>query len=332
VRQTTSDYTGQRGSRLKGNRVRIYIGLAICTAVLLVAAVKLSRVMPFASTGSAGSQSTTVVRYLGVDEPDAPGSYADIDHFARAIGRQPNIVMYYGSPLEKFQVGFATSAAKRGAVTLVQIGTGNTSMASITSGRYDSFWRSYADDVKAFGAPVVLSLDHEMNGSWYPWGYQHTSPGVFVAAWRHIVTIFREQGAKNVTWLWTVNVTDALDNRIPGPTPWWPGSSYVDWVGIDGYYYGPSQTFASLFGPTIADIRELTRDPILIAETGATLSAGQPAKIADLFNGVRQFGLLGFVLFDQNGAIKYVQTWRINSNAAYTTLRHGARAYMKPPS
>ena len=75
----------------------------------------------------------------------------------------------------------------------------------------------------------------------------------------------------------------------------------MNWVGIDGYYYKPSETFAPLFGPTITVVREMTRDPILIAETGAAPSAGQPAKIADLYAGIRTYGLLGFVWFDANG-------------------------------
>ena len=32
-----------------------------------------------------------------------------------------------------------------------------------------------------------------------------------MAAWRHIVTVFRQQGADNVTWLWTVNIIDQRD-------------------------------------------------------------------------------------------------------------------------
>ena len=55
-----------------------------------------------------------------------------------------------------------------------------------------------------------------MNGTWYSWGYQHTSPAAFVAAWRHIVTVFRAVGAWNVTWLWTVNVIQ-LRQHIPSP-------------------------------------------------------------------------------------------------------------------
>ena len=55
-----------------------------------------------------------------------------------------------------------------------------------------------------------------MNGYWYSWGYLHTSPAVFVAAWRHIVTLFRARGARNVTWMWTVNTIHSRAN-VPSP-------------------------------------------------------------------------------------------------------------------
>ena len=97
---------------------RVLIGLIVCAAVALIAVVVKPIVRPFAPTGS---HSTDLVRYLGVYEPDAPGSYAGMDQFAQAIGRQPNIALYYNVWLKPFQVGFAAWAAKHGAVTLVQI-------------------------------------------------------------------------------------------------------------------------------------------------------------------------------------------------------------------
>jgi hypothetical protein len=254
-----------------------------------------------------------------------------VNHFAKGIGRQPNLVSYYSHWLEPFQNDFATLAAKHGAVTLVQIDPENVSLASIATARYDGYLRSYAAAVKAFGGKVVLSFGHEMNGSWSSWGYQHTSAAVFVAAWRHIVTVFRAVGAKNVIWLWTVNVMDTQDNHIPSPAPWWPGSSYVTWVGIDGYYFLPSSTFAQVFGPTIVAVRALTGDPILIAETGAAPATGQPAKINDLFAGVRAYGLFGFLWFDKNDTSKGLD-WRINSPGAFTAFRRGAKAFMRAPA
>jgi hypothetical protein len=99
-------------------------------------------------------------------------------------------------------------------------------------------------------------------------------------------------------------------------------------VGIDGYYYTPSSTFAPLFGPTIAAVRALTGDPILIAETSAVPAAGKPAKIADLCAGVRLYGLLGFVWFDVNDA----QDWRLSSPAAIAAFRQCAETYYRPAS
>jgi hypothetical protein len=90
-----------------------------------------------------------------------------------------------------------------------------TSLADIAAGKYDSYLSKYAATVHAYQHPVILSFGHEMNGPWYSWGHTHASPAAFVAAWRHIVTLFRAQGAQNVTWLWTVNVINRRHHSIP---------------------------------------------------------------------------------------------------------------------
>jgi hypothetical protein len=244
--------------------------------------------------------------------------------FTAATSVRPAVVVYYSGWLEPFQVTFAAVAARHHAAPLVQIDPTGVSLTAIASGRYDGYLRSFAAAVKSFGGRVIIGFGHEMNGNWYPWGNQHTSPAAFVAAWRHIVTVFRAAGAWNATWLWTVNVIQP-SQHIPSPARWWPGRSYVNWVGIDGYYLDPSWTFASLFGPTIKAVRSLTLDPILISEVGAAPAAGKPAKIANLFAGVRAYGLLGFVWFDASTRLDY----RINSPSAFAAFRRGARAYQR---
>ena len=67
----------------------------------------------------------------------------------------------------------------------------------------------------------------------------------------------------------------------------------MTWVGIDGYYLKSPWTFAPMFGPTIAKVREFTRAPILDRRDRGRLIAGQSAKIADLFAGIHAYGLLG---------------------------------------
>jgi hypothetical protein len=262
--------------------------------------------------------------YLGVYAPGVPNSTTGVSAFDASTGSRASLVKYFSSWGDSFQGAFASHIAKLGAGALVDIEPTGISLAAIASGRYDSYLKSYAGAVRTYHGPVVISFGHEMNGNWYSWGYGHTPPSTFVAAWRHIVTLFRDQGASNVTWLWTVNALAGAGQRITNPTPWWPGSAYVTWVGIDGYYYLPSETFNVLFGDTIKEVRKLTGDPMLIAETGAAPTAGKAAKIADLFAGVRANKLLGLVWFDAVGS----RDWQIQSSpSALATFRQQARRY-----
>jgi Glycosyl hydrolase family 26 len=323
---------GSSGKNRRSRRRIVVAGVTIVAAAAIAAGVSLYD----NSAGSAASTGPLPVRlpttpqsYLGLFTAGVPASYSGVTKFTSATGARPDVIMYYSGWYMPFPAGFATTAADDGAVPLVQMDPDGISVAGIASGRYDGYLSAYAEAVRAYRHPVILSFGHEMNGSWSSWGYGHTSPAAFVAAWRHIVTLFRVLGAGNVTWLWTVNIiNDTQHGRIPPPAPWWPGSSYVTWVGIDGYYLQPSWQFAPLFGPTIAKVRALTTDPILIAETGATAAAGQPAKIADMFAGIRLYGLLGFVWFD---ATNYQGLdFSLSSPAALAAFRKGACTYTKP--
>jgi mannan endo-1,4-beta-mannosidase len=250
--------------------------------------------------------------YLGVYEPGAPDAYQPVAAFGKVAGRQPNIAGYFSGWTEPYARVFAERARAHGAVTLVQIDPTYASIQGIAAGTYDGYLRSYADSVRDFGHPVIIGFGHEMNATWYPWGYGHVPPPAFTAAWRHIVTLFRGQGAGNVTWLWTLQADTPGTGTVRS---WWPGARYVTWVGIDGYYFRPSDTFATVFGPTIAQVRRFTRKPVLLSETAAGPRAGQPGKISDLFAGMRRYSALGLVWFDitQHQGI-YHQDWRIEDD------------------
>jgi Glycosyl hydrolase family 26 len=267
--------------------------------------------------------STDQASYLGVYEKGPPDTYQPVANFARVISKQPNLVGYYSGWGEPFKVSFAESVRRQGAATMVQMDPTLVSVAAIAAGNYDRYLNSFARSVRDFRHPVVIGFGHEMNANWYSWGYGQTSPSTFVAAWRHIVMLFRSQRASNVTWLWTLQA----DEPDTGPIAlWWPGEKYVTWVGIDGYYYRPSETFFSIFGKTIADVRALTGLPVLLSEVAVGPQAGQAHKIPDLFEGMRHYGTLGLVWFDiaQHDGV-YHQDWRIEDNSsAEAAFRRGA--------
>ena len=137
---------------------------------------------------------TDQASYLGVYEHGALQNYQPIAEFAKAAGQQPNLVGYYSGWGEPFETSFAETVSRHGAITIVQWDPTLASVPKIAAGGYDSYLRSFADSVREFGRPVVIGFGHEMNAYWYSWGYGHLPASTFVAAWRHIVTLFRASG------------------------------------------------------------------------------------------------------------------------------------------
>jgi hypothetical protein len=262
---------------------------------------------------------------IGVYQHGSPPSWAADGSFGSVTGAHVSLALTYIPWEGGFQTSFARMAARHGATILIQIQPTGISLARIAAGDYDHWLRSYAAHCRDYGHPVVIGFGHEMNGSWYSWGVSHQSPASFVAAWRHIVTVFRAAGASNVTWLWTIN----WSGHRPQLRSWWPGADYVTWVGIDGYEARPTDTFAKIFTQTVRAIRTFTRAPILLSETAVgPQTHHQAADILRLFAGIHRLGLLGLVWFNvtQHAGIIH-QDWRLEDNpAALAAFRHGVTA------
>lgn len=306
------------------SRLVIFVTIAIAAAAVVFAVHQFAPSL-FRPGGAPGSLPTAPASYLGVYETGPPRTYQPVEEFTNAVGRQPNLVGYYSGWREPFQISFAETVHRHGATTILQWDPTGASVSKIATGQDDAYLRSFADSVRHFGRPIVIGFGHEMNAYWYSWGYRHLPAATFVAAWRHIVTLFRDQGADNVTWVWTLQADEPGTGRIAS---WWPGSQYVTWVGIDGYYYFPYETFASIFAKTIDQVRTFTNQPVLLSETAVGPEAGQRVKIPNLFAGMRQSGVLGLVWFDigQNKGV-YEQDWHLEDHpAAEAAFRQGASA------
>lgn len=255
--------------------------------------------------------------YMGVYEPGTPGTYNPVQDFSAATHTQPNIDLYYSSWGTPFVTSFADEAYAHHATTLIQMepsGPG-VSLTGIAQGKDDGYLRRFASAVRSFRRAIIIGFGPEMNGNWYPWGYTRASPASWVAAWRHVVTVFRAGGADNVTWIWTPNkiYTDS------GPlAQYWPGSKYVTWVGIDAYFVPGVRKFSQVIAPTLAEIRHLTNKPVIISETGIAPEAGKVVTLKQLFADVRVNDLLGFIYFDGNQQedANYHYRWRLEDSQA----------------
>jgi len=244
----------------------------------------------------------------------APGRYAGIvtdnlGAFDRACGCHPDMAVHYPPVGGSTSMTLPRLILAAGAVPLLELEPYGVPLTSITAGREDRWLTRYADAVHTLGAPVFVSFGPEANGTWYSWGYRHVSPALFVAAWRHVVRVFRKAGAVNARWVWIMNVSYSHTEDI---RLLWPGASFVNILGIDGYFRRPADSFAGLFAATIAQMRSFSTDPVLITETAASPSAGKLHAVNQLVAGVRRYRLAGFVWFDVYQHGSYVrQDWQL---------------------
>jgi hypothetical protein len=250
--------------------------------------------------------------YIGVFEPGEQGSYQTVNQFGSDTGRQPQIDLSYSPWNQSFNSQFADTIRNANGIPFIEILPKGISMGSIADGHWDSYIRLFAKQVREFRSQVVIGFAPEMNGTWYSWGDGNTPSSVYIAAWRHVVDMFRTAGASNVTWLWVVNEVDSAELPVK---LWWPGANYVTWVGIDGYYYEPTDTFDSVFGLALSEVRSLTSKPVLVSETAVGPGPQATAQIKGIFKGVVSNHLIGMVWFDQSqSGGQYARNWRIEGD------------------
>jgi mannan endo-1,4-beta-mannosidase len=270
-----------------------------------------------ASTLSAAALDHPDGKFFGIEANGSPDSISPAQEVSALVGRNPNLLGQYVEWGSAFDKAAAARATSFGALYYMAWEPFGTTVASIANGASDSYITGVAKSARAFGGPVAISFGHEMNGNWYPWGTSKATPTEFVAAWRHIHDLFAAAGATNVIWIWNPNIV----NPMPGVQlkPFWPGSAYVNWVGITGYFAttGPD-TFTGVYGPTITEIKQFTSEPIIIAETAVETGPDEVTGIKNLVDGVKTTaGVIGFVWFDYDkGGVDWTLAGRPIARAA----------------
>jgi beta-mannanase len=249
-------------------------------------------------------------KYYGLAEDGLPGSATLFNSLDTKAGKAPNLVEWFEYWDDSFQSSKVTQSWQRGALPVItwqsaphdfanpQRSLSSYSMKLIAAGTFDRYLRSFATGITDTRLPVVIRLDQEMNGNWYPWSAGYNSRGIantpayFRAAWQHIWQVFEDAGANPYTiWAWTPSRTDTLvvDSTTgssagdTGLAEDYPGDPYVDWIGMSAYQFRPSQpsTFDFILGGTLEGnavdigLKDVSASkPILIAEMGSAQTVG----------------------------------------------------------
>ena len=198
-------------------------------------------------------------------------------------------------------------------------------LSDVISGRYDGFIRDWARDARDWGHPFFLRFNWEMNGDWFPWseGVNGNQRGEFVTAWRHVHDIVSGVGATNATWVWCPNVD--FEGVFQDLAEVYPGDSYVDWTGLDGYNSGTNpakkdrwRTFDQLYERTYDEIVQnvAPSKPMVIGEIASTEQGGSKAQwIGEMLKALpsRYPKIRGLVWFDK---FESGMDWPIETSAS----------------
>jgi Glycosyl hydrolase family 26 len=175
----------------------------------------------------------------------------------------------------------------------------------IAAGRYGAeFVVPAAQRIKTYGKPLFIAFDAE-----FDLRPDKGTPADYVAAYRHVHDVFREQGVTNVVWVWitTGYLGGGNADLIKAG---YPGDRYADWVGYDPYnFYRCNGSAWETFEQTIADTYRWLMEqgfgdkPFFLSEYGTQYDPSDGARstawhrsIADTLT--RYPNIKGLVRFD----------------------------------
>jgi len=266
--------------------------------------------------------------YLGIFREGAPRNMNYIAKFEQQVGKKPAMIMWYQDWAQEFPRADAMNVINYGAIPQIVwepwywSDHNKVKLRDIMAGKWDDYIKSWAQAAREFGSPIFLRVGHEFNMEGYPWGVVNNdkNPEIYVSAFRHIVDIFRGEGANNVKWIWSpMNYSfpnEAWNDWVKA----YPGNDYVDWIGFDGYNWGTTQSWSDwqvlkyLFRDQVRRAHKLwPGKPIMIAEFASTEQGGDKAAWIKelpeyLKTSMRDIDLI--IWFD----VKKETDWRVDSS------------------
>lgn len=243
----------------------------------------------------------------------------------------PGVVSASGGDGEVFPLKSVASIRQRGAVPCITwepmyIDAAGREQAvsfhEVMSGRYDVYIRAFARQARNWGGPILIRFAHEMNLARYHWGtdaagFGPESPGIYGKMFRYVVSLSREEGAKNLLWVFCPNAESVPNPRHDARASWnaarhyYPGDEWVDVLGMDGYNWGDTQTvehhgwksawrgFGGIFLDIYGELRDLSRGkPIVVFEMASVAVGGdREAWVRDALEVMAQWRISGFNWF-----------------------------------
>lgn len=309
-------------------------------AALLVGLSSATQALPRLEPPTQGAYSGAFVEF-GLSEDQV--SLEKIENFVNLAGKPPALVIFanhWGA--QRFPQQQLRIIDRTGATPLIlwypwerppEESSGQIyTLDQIIHGQWDAYLDQWGQEAKAFGRPLLVSWGLEMNGDWYPWsGVHHNGaslatsirpgPPKYREAYRHVVDRVRATGADNISWVFHVNNLSVPNETWNSMAAYYPGSAYVDWLGMSAYgKQYPGREWVSVKEAITSHYQELAAvdpdKPILLAEWGVGEFPKEGSKAAWISEAMTQMKQLPRL----KGAVIWHERWQ-NDNLEYSNLR-----------
>lgn len=306
--------------------------MALLALLAILLAALCAQVLP-----PVAAQASTPPVTLGAYADGFAGTGTQLTQFESLLGNKVAIASSFRGWGDLFPDSVQQLDADTGHTLLVAWDMGATAatrFTTFTSHAHDAYLAQEAATARAFGSPLYIRPWAEMNGDWT--AFQPTAsgsrpaggtPAQFIAAWRYLVSFFRSHGALNVRWVFNPT-TDTYAQTTPVASIW-PGSSYVDVLGLDGYNWGTGGVFAwksfqTIYATQYGRLHSLApTKPVWVCEVGAKEPAENDGAPVDPSHSKASWytGMLAYlattkittvVLFDT----RKERDWRIESDSS----------------
>ncbi|MEO7838905.1 MAG: glycosyl hydrolase [Anaerolineales bacterium] len=160
-------------------------------------------------------------------------------------------------------------------------------LQNILDGKFDADLHAWCANARSFGTSILAEYGTEANSDSFAWSgisngagntndygdpIQPDGPERFKDAYRHIIQICRDEGARNITWVFHIGNESFPDEDWNRMENYYPGNKWIDWIGVSTYgTYGPQSSYVNDFSAGMDDIHKhilklAPHKPIIIAE------------------------------------------------------------------
>lgn len=243
-----------------------------------------------------------------------PGNEPEKAHlleFEKAYGKKPAIVMFFVGWPHLINPSVLRDIREMNSIPLITWEPWNMEEKTaidydgLLEGKQEDYLRNFCSQIRAYQKTVWLRFAHEMNGNWYPWSGLRIGPEKYIRLYQYLRDFFKKEHCDNVKWIFSIN-KDSVPSENNHFSLYYPGDDYVDYIGVDGYNWGTTQSwsrwesFDELFGAVCRELSATYSKPLLISEFSSTSQGGDKAKwIEEGLSSLKKMpAIKAFVLFN----------------------------------